>query len=292
MYVLKNGMFFSLFNTSKEQLNYIETQTISTKSHPNPKYNFSNKFYKFPSYLRRSAISTALGLVSSYKSNYSNWLQNKKGNPPSKPIAGYVYPAMYKDNCYVRIDTDTAKLKVWRFNTWDWITIKLRHKDVNYIQKHCSKRKECVPTLQKKGKNWYLVFAFKETVKLNDTKVEDQIVIGVDLGVNNACVCSAMKSDGTVIGRHFLKLSKEKDCLRHALNKIRKANKQGLKKYPRLWAKVRGINKHISVKTAQIIIDIAYYHKANIIVFEHLNRSGRQYNQRIHHWKSQEVCDD
>ena len=37
------------------------------------KYDFDSKFYKFPSYLRRAVINSAIGCVSSYKSNLANW---------------------------------------------------------------------------------------------------------------------------------------------------------------------------------------------------------------------------
>ena len=73
-----------------------------------------------------------------------------------------------------------------------------------------------------RGKNWYLDFAFEEVVEIKDRKITEQVIIGVDLGLNNACVCSAMKSNGTVIDRQFLKLPREKDCLNSGVNRIKK----------------------------------------------------------------------
>ena len=50
-----------------------------TKSNPHPKYSaFNQRFYKFPSYFRRNAIASAFGKVKSYRSNYNNWLEEKK----------------------------------------------------------------------------------------------------------------------------------------------------------------------------------------------------------------------
>ena len=40
-------------------------------------------------------------------------------------------------------------------------------------------------------------FVFEEGVEIIDRKTTEQVIIGVDLGLNNACVCSAMKSDGS-----------------------------------------------------------------------------------------------
>ena len=270
----------------------IECLVHYTRTNPNPKYNFDQRFGKFPSYLRRAAISEAVGKVSSYKSNYVNWEKTKIGNEPGYPKAGYIYPAMYRDNCFVRTGTYEARLKVWIFNTWDWINIKLRKTDVDYILRNCANRKECVPTLIKRGKNWCLDFAFEEKVQFNNKPINNQVIIGVDLGINNACTCVAMLSDGTVIGREFLKLSREKDSLGHKLNKIKQAQQNGARKMPRLWAKAKGINLNMANKTANFIVDVAKLYCADIVVFEHLDLQGKKKGskkQRLHHWKVQAV---
>ena len=270
----------------------IECLVHYTRTNPNPKYNFDQRFGKFPSYLRRAAISEAVGKVSSYKSNYVNWEKTKIGNEPGYPKAGYIYPAMYRDNCFVRTGTYEARLKVWIFNTWDWINIKLRKTDVDYILRNCANRKECVPTLIKRGKNWYFNFAFEEKVQFNNKPINNQVIIGVDLGINNACTCVAMLSDGTVIGREFLKLSREKDSLGHKLNKIKQAQQNGARKMPRLWAKAKGINLNMANKTANFIVDVAKLYCADIVVFEHLDLQGKKKGskkQRLHHWKVQAV---
>jgi len=272
-----------------QQRQIIEHEIHLTKSYLNPHYNFDAKFPKFPSYLRRTAITEAIGKVSSYKGNYANWQLSKQGKPPGKPKAGYVYPAMYRDNCFVRTGTYTARIKVFTRNTWDWADVALKKTDVDYILRHCSSRRECVPTLQKRGKNWYLDFAFEEKVTLQTVPVDQQRIIGVDLGLNSACVCSAMQADGTIIGKKFLKLPRETDHLRHWLNKIKKAQQHGARKMPRLWARAKGINEDIARKTAQFIVDVATLYNADVIVFEHLDMKGKKKGskkQRLHHWKA------
>jgi len=271
---------------------FVDNLIHKTKSNLSPKYDFDDVFKKFPSGLRSAAISKAIGKVSSYKSNYKNWLNDPQGKPPSIPKIGYEYPALYKGGSYKQSTTYTAKIKVWIRNTWDWMEVKLRKSDVDYIQRHCTTRKHLVPTLRRRGKNWYLDFAFEENVKLQDKPVKERIILGVDLGVNNACVCSAMKSDGTVIGRKFLSLSKEKDSLNHKLNKIKKAQQHGARKMPRLWARAKGINNDIAIKTAQYIMDVAFLYHADVIVFEHLDVRGKKHGskkQKLHHWKANTV---
>ena len=277
---------------SLEKQRVIENTIHHTKTNSCPKYDFDSRFGKFPSYLRRAAISEAIGKVSSYKSNYANWEINRQGKKPGVPVAGYVYPAMYRDNCFVRTGTYMARLKVWIRNTWDWLDVQLRKSDVDYIQHHCKSRKECVPTLRRLGKNWYLYFSFEENVKFEDKPVDQQIVVSVDLGINNACTCSAMLSDGTVIGRKILSLPREKDFLGHKLNKIKKAQQHGARKMPRLWAKAKGVNLDIAHKTAQFIADVATLYSADVIVFEHLDTQGKKRGskkQRLHHWRAHAV---
>ena len=199
---------------------------------------------------------------------------------------------MYKDNCFVRTGTYTARLKVFNKNTWDWLDVELRKTDVNYIQTHCHNRKECVPTLRRRGKNWYLDFAYEEEVKLETRAIREQIAIGVDLGINNECVCSAITSKGTVIGRKFLKLPREKDYLKHKLNKLKKAQREGAYRTPKIWSKAKGINTGIANRTAQFIADTALFYNADVVVFEHLELKGRKRGskkQRLHHWKARSI---
>ena len=51
-----------------------------------------------------------------------------------------------------------------------------------------------------------------------------------------------MRSDGTILGRHYCKLPKETDHLAHSINRIKKTQQHGNYKTPRLWAKAKGIN--------------------------------------------------
>ena len=288
---LDNWINISAFKGVK-RLTYIETLIHATKDNPEPIYDFDTKFYKMPSYIRRGAINDTIGKVSSYKSNLSNWQKNPDGREPSYPKAGYVFPSMYRTVMYKQTDNYTAQIKVYVRNTWDWITVKLHKSDVDYINRRCSTRKKCAPTLQKRGKEWFLDFSFEEKVKLVDTPVYEQTIVAVDLGINTAATISVMRSDGTILGRHFCKLSKETDHLTHSINRIKKAQQHGNYKTPRLWAKSKGINHDIATKTANYIMKIAILYNADAIVFEHLDKNGKvrgSKKQKLKLWRSQEV---
>lgn len=282
----------SKIDGSLNKQRYIETLVHATKDNPVPMYDFDKKFYKMPSYLRRGAISEAIGKVSSYRSNLANWELNPNGKKPSIPKAGYVFPSMYRTVMYNQTDTYEAQIKVYIRNTWDWITVQLRKSDMDYINRRCKERKQCAPTLQKRGKEWFLDFPFEENVKLCKTNIKDQTVVAVDLGINSAATISVMRSDGTILGRHFCKFPKETDHLTHSINRIKKAQQHGNFKTPRLWAKAKGINHDIAIKTANFIVDVAVLYNADIIVFEHLDRKGKlkgSKKQRLHMWRCKEV---
>lgn len=278
------------------QQQYVEHLCHKTADNQNPKYiRFDRKFYKFPSYLRRGAITEAIGKVSSYKSNLANWESadaKTRGKKPSYPKAGYVYPCMYKTGMYEQTGTYEAKIKVFVRNTWDWITVQLRKSDIDYINRRCASRKKCAPTLQKRGHEWFLDFPFEENTKLTDTDIFNQTIVAVDLGINTAATISVMRSNGTILGRHFCKLPKEIDHLEHSINRIKKAQQNGNRKTPRLWARAKGVNHDIAVKTASYIIGIAVLYNADTIVFEHLNKDGKvrgSKKQKLKMWRSQEV---
>ena len=282
--------------TSHQRLLYVENLCHQTKKNQTVKYTtFDQKFYKFPSYLRRAAITEAIGKVSSYKSNLENWSNENpvtRGRKPSFPKVGLIYPCLYRENMYQQTGEYTAKIKVYVRNTWDWIDIQLRKSDVDYITHHCRNRKQCAPTLQKRGRQWFLDFPFEESITLKNTSAYEQTILAVDLGINSSATIAVMKADGTVLGRHFLRLTKEYDSLTHAINRIKKAQQHGNQKMPRLWARVNGINDHIATKTAAFIMDAAILYHADVIVFEHLDISGKKRGskkQRLHLWKSQYV---
>lgn len=293
--ILQEWSSFSTITSQIKAVNLAEKLSVKTAKRTAVPYDFGKNYYKFPSYLRRAAIAEAYGKVCSYQSNLKNWETldtDKRGKKPTLPKAGYVYPAMYRDNCFVRTGTYTASLKVWIRNTWDWVDVELKKSDVDYILRRCADRKECVPTLQKRGKEWFLDFSFEEKVELCKPELSETIILGVDLGLNNACTCSAMKADGTILGRRFLSLPRETDSLQHSINRIKKAQQHGNRKTPRLWAKAEGINDRIAVLTAQFIIDTAVFFNADTIVFEALDLSGKKKGnkkQKLHHWKARYV---
>ena len=80
---------------------YAESLIHSTKNNK-AKYDFDSKFYKMPSYMRRSVINSALGYLSSYHSNLDNWQNNDcKGRKPTFQRHLNKFQTFNKDNMYI-----------------------------------------------------------------------------------------------------------------------------------------------------------------------------------------------
>ena len=275
-----------------ERCSKIEKFTIQTKKNTNPKYDFNERFYKMPVYFRRAAINEAVGCYSSYDSNMKNWEANPIDKKPTLQLDRNVMPTFYKGNTYIRTDSNTARIKIFHKNDWVWLDVELNNQDVKYIQKHCQFKKECVPTLKKQGKCWYLVFPFSDDVKLQKIDIKEQLICAVDLGLNNNATCSIMQSNGTVVGRKFINLATEKDHLYKALNRLKKAQQNGARKCPTLWKHVNDLNTDVSRKTAKEIIDFAVLYNVDVIVFEYLDTQGKKKGkgkQKLVLWRKQEI---
>lgn len=174
--------FSSVSNTNWSIL-IAERLTHLTKNNPDVKYNFDEKFYKFPSYLRRAAIADAFGIVSSFKSNLANCNASENKNPPRLQRKHRCNPCFYYDNmftgdCYNK----NAKIKYFNGKDWLWLPIELSAQDVKYLNSKWSHCEPSAPILERKhGKN-YLRFSFTEKISLNNTPIEEQKILAVDMG--------------------------------------------------------------------------------------------------------------
>ena len=126
--------------SNKDALTTVEMLIHRTKKNPSPKYDFTTKFYKFPSYFRRAAINKAVGIVSSYQSNTDNWVEErmnamKEGKvftkkPPALSLGHQAFPTFYKGNMFVKIDETHANIKVYKNSDWVWETVTFKKKNM------------------------------------------------------------------------------------------------------------------------------------------------------------------
>ena len=307
------------YNFSNEKMKYIEELTHKTATRTNipEEYDFSINFYKFPSYLRRSVIMEAIGIVVSHNSRYKNWEEKRNTciisgkkfyeKPPTLQYEPKSFPTFYKTNTFEKKEEKgQAKIKIFKNNDWIWLDISFNCKNL-YSSKDFRFKgfKECNPSLVKKGKKYFLHFSYEKNVKLQapiklslkeeKKEKEQQRIISVDLGLTNSAVCSCITNNGTVIDRLFINQSKEKDhrsTLLGKISKIKRISSINTKELT-LYKKVNNLSKQIVQDTINKIVDFAIKNNVHTIVFEHLGKiKGKgSLKQKIHYWNKNTIQD-
>ena len=294
-----NGDFASNARRAK-----IESLIHTTNKNKALYKGFDLRFYKFPSYLRRDAITTAYGNVDAYMKLVKLWeKEGCKGKRPHLAQTKACMPCFYRGNSFIENpddhlfyekDDDTYMIKVRHRNDWVWIPVVLRETDIRYMKDHCADLKCHAPVLVKQYRNYYLSFCY-DVPKSSKTFAKDNDVnkaVGVDLGVNTDAVCSAVTKEGTVTGRTFINHPVEKDRLGKLLNVIKSSQKNGNYKNRRLWRFVDNYSEAIAIDTARRIVLFAIKQEADIIVFEHLSITGKLRGskaQRIALWRKRDI---
>ena len=162
--------------------------------------------------LRRSAITHALGAVSSYRTRLAQWEEGgRRGKSPVLGERTHAMPVFYRGNMYREAEGDQAFLKLYNGKDWVWVSASLLHTDMEYLRKHWTGVKASAPILEKRHRKYFLRFSFEEERKLTDRPVQEQRICAVDLGINTDAVCSIMEADGTVCARKFIDFADEKD---------------------------------------------------------------------------------
>lgn len=292
-------------NKQQYRQRFMESLVHSTEKNTAVYPEFDRRFYKFPSYLRRSAINTAFGLIDSYKKQISLWEQSGcSGKRPRLNIHQAQMPCFYNGNMFTHLsngtrmpDEEEFNIKVWHNHDWIWIPIVLKTSDMRYIKDNCAGLKPQAPVLEKHNHHYELRFSFGIPKSVSEQRpkfVKDEdatTVLGVDLGLNSDAVCSVMRKDGTVTGRKFIDHPVEKDRLYTDLCYIRKAQYTG--KCQRLWRFVNNYNRTISTDTARQIVSFAVESHVQVIVLEYLDFKGRIHGskaQRISLWRKRDIA--
>ena len=285
----ENWESLSEYEFANQKCNRIEKWIHNTKSNQ-AIYDFDEQFPKLPTYLRRSVTATALGIVSSYRSNLANWEKEPKGQAPQLSLNHYAYPAYYKNNLFRNFDPikQIIELKVFKNGDWVYEIYKLKTSDCRYYLKHLIGKKQNTPIIQKKGRRFYAAFSYEENVQLVSEESISKIC-AVDLGLNTDATCSIMDKDGTVYARKFISFSKEHDQLHTQLGRIKRNQKRGSRHNKTLWRSVSGISQDIADKTVKSIFDFGKEHGVDVFVLEYLDFKGKKAVKRAHFWRYKRI---
>lgn len=279
----------SQYEFSNQKYNQIEKWIHSTQNNQ-AQFDFDQEFPKLPTYLRRSAISKALGIVSSYRSKLANWKVNQECQTPKLQLVHYEYPAYYKKNLFKNFDPihQTIEIKVFKNGDWVFEQYGLKQSDCTYYKHYLAGLKQSIPIIQKKGRRFYVTFSYEEEVSFVEEESISKIC-AVDLGLNTDATCSIMGQDGTVYARKFISFSKEHDRLHTQLGRIKRNQKRGSRHNKTLWRSVSGITQDIADKTVNAILDFGNEHGVDVFVLEHLDFKGKNILKRAHFWRYKRI---
>ena len=121
---------------------------------------FDKRFYKFPSYLRRDAIMTAIGKIFAYRAWITNWeADDRKGKRPFLNRNQDVMPCFYRKNTFLQ-DGNHVSLKLYNGSDWVWHEVRIRPSDFRYVLEQMTDWKESAPVLAKRNRRYELRFAY------------------------------------------------------------------------------------------------------------------------------------
>lgn len=276
---------------------HIEHLIHATKTHPNPKYAYDQQYPRCPSYLRRDAITDAIGVYETYKTNHDAWETGECEEGAGEPQLSYHHaksPTFYRDNMWKNTNQTftTTQLKLYNGQHWEWVHISINHQDAKYLNDKRKHGELLCPRLETHGKKLTLRFPVKYNTQLCDEELENERICAIDLGINTDATCVIMEADGTVLDRHFIKLSSDKARLYHELGLIKKSQAHGSRSTRRKWRHVNQINDELVHKTVRAVIDYAIKWSCTSLVCEFLDTRGKitgSKKQRLHVWRKRAV---
>lgn len=282
-------------NQAKNKCAAIEALFHPTSKRPMAKYALlSRKLGKMPSYLRRAAIEAAFGAVSSFLSNYSNWLddtERPRGNKPPRMGFSSCNPPLYGGNMIVWVPGKrAAQIKLLQADgTWAFTAaLVIRGRVMRSVLK-----KELCPTLMLKGTRASLSCPSELTRKSFIKNADIHRVCSVDVGINTAMVAAIVDHTGTVIARKFFACGRhndQRDKLNTQIAAKQKAAGSSVKGLCNtLYNRIAGLSQDAARQLVRELMDFAQEHGAQAVVVENLKGwkpKGRgQQKKRFHRFQ-------
>lgn len=276
---------------------HIEHLIHATKTHPTPKYDYDQRYPRCPSYLRRDAITDAISIYESYKTNHDAWAAGERDENTGEPQLSYHHaksPTFYRDNMWKNTSKNftTTQLKLYNGKHWEWVNISINKQDAKYLNDKRKHGELLCPRVELKGKKILLRFPVQYKTQLCDESLENERICAIDLGINTDATCVIMEADGAVLDRNFIKLSSDKARLYHELGCIKKSQALGSRSTRRKWRRANQLNDELVRKTVRAVMDYAIKWSCTSLVCEFLDTSGKicgSKKQKLHVWRKRAV---
>ena len=238
----------------------------------------------------------ALTAIMLYRKNLADWeASDKLKKKPLLKRKRNVMPAFYRDNMFILDKKDgvyRARLKLFSDNDWKWHVFNLSQADVRSIGKDFDLAEAKCPVLKRHGQRFSLSFAFEREAELPSKDKKEYSICAVDIGINNAAVCSIIKEDGTVTARRFITFTGEEDRFNRILNERKKAHSMSKCRTHRLDRFLKNHNENLARLTSSAIVKFASDYGATVIVMENLRITGKvkgSKKERLHLWRKRDI---
>lgn len=283
--------------TGTEVIAKVEGLIHRTNARPSVRYAyFGKRYYKFPSYLRRSAIMDAVGQVRSFVTRYNQWAggirKSRTSRPPCLTTSTNTFPSLYWNQCIKFNESmDQAFIKVWFNGDWIWMTFSCSGQ-----MRYQGKGEALSPLLSLKNKKWSL--SLPQEFKTPKQKPNPSRMLSFDVGINTCVTWAVVDQTGTVHARGFIKRS-DKDQEQRLMQRIRlKARKQTrhasllpLGFCARSHQKLTNLADNESHQISRRVLNLAIAHNCQGIVAENLKgfrpKAGKKRSPmkaRFHRW--------
>ena len=275
----------------------IEGLIHPTAKRPEVRYRyFQNRYYKFPSNLRRVAIMDAVGQVRSFMTRYGDWLDGQRRHPHSRPpkltASTNTFPSLYSGQC-IRLNAEATQafIKVRYRNDWLWMSFRLSGR-CRYRGRGQSKS----PLLTFNGKQWGL--SLPEQFEPVKPARMPKRVLAVDVGINTAATWAVVDDQGTVHARGVLRRS-DKDREHRLMQRIRAKARKHTRHGSRLPAgfcsrdhqRLKRLADNEAHQISRRLMNLALQHQCQAVVAENLKgwrpKAGRKRSPmkaRFHRW--------
>lgn len=212
---------------AKSKCQAVEALFHATAKRPSVRYVVLDRMLgKMPSYLRRAAIEHAYGAVSSFQTNWNNWLDGEIGGKaralgtraPRLGLSG-VFPSLYGGNMVLYAKGLRAvQIKLlcadgqWRFCA----PLALKGKFKCILP--ATDKLDLCPTLMQRGAKVMLACPvevrppkYLTNKEFAHIGTQPHRVCSIDVGINTAATAAIVDSTGTVIARTFLTCGRHND---------------------------------------------------------------------------------
>lgn len=319
---LHGATFWEIANKAKDKMSEEEIKEILKEAKQSKKKQMAENILKDKckgeiealSFVEREELAK---IIKKYANDIKSQIENKKKigiGVKLKQQKGEL------ENGHLKIRLKVYKKTKEGNMEWQSESFVLEKKSFNKRGIEEAKRKS--PRLKIIRNKMFLDIPFEKNVKLCDEKSQKEIVVGVDLNLNKAAVCSAITACGTVIGRRFIDFPIEKDRIKKQVAKInhRKSTEKtaSSKKdiYPKylqknipeqyikyfvktgtnkktLYRRLCHLKNSYTQKIVNEIIDFAIANKASYICFEKLqqnfSKKKKFLKERMHHWQKHTI---